>query len=101
MKSYFLTVSFVLLMGLVTPKVHAQASTVPTLADRAWEVIEVRCNECHRKDKKEWVFDRNTVHYLANSINEQVFIKKKMPKGKPKLTEEESQTLRDWLDSLK
>lgn len=100
MKTSFATGILFILLGLCASNAQAQ-SPAAKMTDSTWEVLEVRCNECHREKKKEWVFNRKTVHYLASSINEQVFIKKKMPKGKPKLTEEESQTLQDWLDSLK
>ncbi|MFK7814536.1 MAG: hypothetical protein AB8B59_18715 [Maribacter sp.] len=69
----------------------------------AFTVLTNKCNVCHATKKKQDVFTLENMDSLASDINIQVFIKKKMPKGrKIKLTDEEQAALRAWLDvSLK
>ena len=64
----------------------------------AFKVLTTKCNVCHRTKKRQDIFTLKNMDSLAFDINTQVFIKKKMPKGrKIKLTEAEIQVLRDWL----
>ena len=65
----------------------------------AFEVLREKCNACHATKKRTDIFTMENMNALARDINTQVFIKKKMPKGrKVKLTEKESKSLRIWLD---
>ena len=65
---------------------------------RAFKVLENKCNECHRKDKPSKTFTIANMNRFAKSINKQVFIKKKMPKGdEVTLTAAEVNTLKAWL----
>lgn len=66
---------------------------------KAYLVLQKKCNTCHATKKKTDIFTLENMVAFAPTIREQVFVKKKMPKGrKVKLTEEESTSLQVWLD---
>ncbi len=65
----------------------------------AFKVLQVKCNTCHATKKRTNIFTLENMDSLASNIQNQVFVKKKMPKGKKvQLTEEESRLLKDWLN---
>ncbi len=65
----------------------------------ALTVLENNCNECHSKKKPAYYFTTKTMDYFVADINKEVFIKGKMPKGKKnKLTPEDKETLRLWVE---
>ena len=66
----------------------------------AFIVLSNKCNICHAKKKRTDIFTLENMDSLAIEIYKQVFVKRKMPKGrKVKLTEEETQLLEVWLDA--
>lgn len=66
----------------------------------AYTVLINKCNICHATKKRTDIFTIENMDSLAVDIHKQVFIKKKMPKGKKvKLTDEEIQSLKNWLES--
>lgn len=68
--------------------------------DRAFAVLRTKCNSCHATKKRTDVFTLENMDSLAADIHKQVFVKRKMPKGrKTKLTEEETRRLEVWLDA--
>jgi uncharacterized membrane protein len=70
--------------------------------EEAFNILSTKCNVCHVKKNKRKIFTRNNMSGFAPQINTQVFIKRRMPKGKDiKLTEKEYQLLSTWLRSLK
>lgn len=67
----------------------------------AYTVLINKCNVCHATKKRTDIFTIENMDSLAFDIHKQVFIKKKMPKGKKvKLTDEEIQSLKNWLDTI-
>lgn len=65
----------------------------------AFGVLSRQCNVCHATKKKQDIFTLENMDSLATDINKQVFIKKKMPKGrKNNLSEQESNALKIWLN---
>ncbi len=73
-----------------------------TVKEDAFNILRMKCNVCHVKKHKRKIFTRNNMSGFAPQINTQVFIKKRMPKGKDiKLTEKQYQLLSTWLRSLK
>ncbi len=67
---------------------------------KALAVLQEKCNVCHKKKNPFKVFSLKNMDKHAPKIYKQVFVYQRMPKGnKIKLTEEESQTLRNWLKS--
>ena len=68
----------------------------------AFQILNNKCNVCHHKRNKRRVFTLENMTKWANDINRQVFIKKRMPKGKKiKLTSQEYQDLLTWISSTK
>ncbi len=68
----------------------------------ALAVLRTKCNVCHKVQNRKKVFTPDNMNTLASKINEQVFIKKRMPRGKKiKLTQEEYNTLETWLHTIK
>ncbi len=69
------------------------------IQNNAFQVLVLKCNVCHATKKRQDIFTLENMDSLSESIHKQVFIKKKMPKGKKiKLTYEELKALREWLD---
>ena len=65
----------------------------------AFTTLKNKCNTCHATKKRTDIFTLENMDSLAPEIWKQVFVKKKMPKGrKIELTEVELKTLRNWLD---
>ncbi len=70
--------------------------------EKALEVLTHKCNICHSKYNKRKVFTEDTMNDWSNAVYTQVFIKKRMPKGKKtKLTNQDYQDLLTWISSLK
>ncbi len=68
----------------------------------AYSILDNKCNVCHRKRNRRRVFTKDNMNTWADDVYKQVFVKKRMPKGKDiKLTEEELQTLSTWINSTK
>ena len=68
---------------------------------KAFEVLKNKCNSCHATKKRTDIFTLNNIDSLAPNIYEQVFLKRKMPKGKKtKLTPNESMALKNWLTTV-
>ncbi len=68
----------------------------------AFKILENKCNVCHYKRNKRRVFTLENMNPWANDIYKQVFIKKRMPKGKKiKLNSKEYQELLTWITSTK
>lgn len=64
----------------------------------AFEILKTKCNVCHVKQNPRKVFTLNNMPTLAPKIHKQVFVKKRMPRGKKiKLTPAEYDTLHQWL----
>lgn len=68
------------------------------LKKQVFTILDTKCNVCHRKQNPFKIFRLKNMDKHAPKIYEQVFIKRRMPKGdKIKLTEQEYQTLKQWL----
>lgn len=66
--------------------------------EEAFGVLRAKCNTCHATKKRTEVFTKENMSRFAPEIYEQVFLKKKMPKGrKVELTENETLLLERWL----
>ena len=69
------------------------------MKQQAYMVLQDKCNVCHATKKKTDIFTLDNMDSLAPDIHKQVFIKRKMPKGrKIRLTETETQQLQVWLE---
>lgn len=68
----------------------------------AFQVLTTKCNICHIKQNRRRVFTMENMNSMANDVYKQVFIKKRMPKGKKiKLSDKEYQQLLSWITSIK
>ena len=71
-------------------------------SEKAFQILDNKCNVCHRKRNKKRVFTSDNMNTWVNDIYKQVFIKKRMPKGKKiKLTSNEYQELLTWISFTK
>jgi len=69
---------------------------------RAFKILTNKCNVCHENRNRRRVFTENNMNGWSSDVYKQVFIKKRMPKGKKiKLTSEEYQDLLTWISSIK
>ena len=69
---------------------------------KAFEILTNKCNVCHLKRNRRRVFTEDNMNGWSNDVYKQVFIKRRMPKGKNiKLTTEEYQALLTWISPLK
>jgi len=100
-----ITIGFLFLNETQTaaePKAVEQLAIHDDVSARALEVLKTKCNVCHVKQNPRKVFTRENMRSLAPKIHRQVFIKKRMPRGKKiKLTDEEYQILSTWITSTK
>ena len=68
--------------------------------DAAFAILQAKCNVCHVKKNPSRVFTRENMDQFAKKIHKQVFVFKRMPKGKTiRLTDQEYATLKDWLNT--
>lgn len=71
------------------------------LKKEALQILELKCNVCHRKQNPFMVFKEKNMEKRAPKINQMVFIERRMPKGDEiKLSKEEYTQLKNWLASL-
>lgn len=108
MKTSLLSV-FLFTTLLVLPSATIESSPPPAalyeyetsneLVEKAFLILQTKCNDCHGQKKRKAVFTKDNMKQFAKKINKQVFVKKRMPKGDDiKLTEEELGTLKRWVD---
>ena len=91
--------SFTTFDASATPDTSVQsADPVKDAKSAALKVLQLRCNTCHVRQNPGKVFTPSNMNTLASKINEQVFVKKRMPRGK-RLTNEEYTTLQTWLNN--
>lgn len=81
---------------------YAGLSKEDPIEERAFTVLTNKCNVCHEIRNRRRVFTEDNMNGWSNDVYKQVFIKKRMPKGKKiKLTSEEYQDLLTWISSIK
>lgn len=67
----------------------------------AFEVLKMKCNVCHVKKNRKKIFTLDNMDVFASKIHRQVFVKKRMPKGKKiTLSNSDTTTLKNWLATL-
>ena len=96
-KSSLLLFSFTVLVAFQPPAPEGR-----DLKEEAFQILDTKCNVCHRRQNPFKIFSLKNMDKNAQKINKQVFIKGRMPKGDEiKLTEEEYATLKAWIQSQK
>ncbi len=69
---------------------------------QAYTLLQTKCNVCHEQRNRHAVFTFNNMNTWGTQINEQVFIKKRMPKGNViVLTSADKEILKKWLTTSK
>lgn len=82
--------------------VNVSSNTARDTKAEAFQILDNKCNVCHLKRNKRRVFTTENMNSWANDIYKQVYVKKRMPKGKKiKLTSQEYQNLLTWISSTK
>ena len=76
---------------------HHTLQTPSAAKSKALIVLKNKCNSCHLEKNRSVIFDLQNMSSKAHEIQTQVFVKKRMPKGKIKLSETEMAELRLWL----
>ncbi len=73
-----------------------------TSKEEAFNILNQKCNVCHIKKNKKRLFTFNNMDNMSKDIYKQVFVKKRMPKGKDnRLTSEEYASLLTWISTIK
>ena len=66
----------------------------------AFAILTQKCNVCNIDQNPSKVFTIQNMNGFAGKINRQIFVWKRMPKGKEiKLSEIEKETLKTWINS--
>ena len=95
----FILSGFFLLEGHPVPQISSSESA-ENLKTKAYQILDNKCNVCHRKQNPFMVFSEKNMDKRASKIYQQVIIKNRRPKGNEiKLTSEEYSLLKNWLDS--
>lgn len=82
-----------------TKTTAAYKEPLPRAQQEAFTVLQTQCNICHRDQNPSKVFTTENMNGFAKKIKRQVFVWKRMPKGKDNnLTEEEKEILKAWLN---
>ncbi|MEO9964183.1 MAG: hypothetical protein ABJF11_00250 [Reichenbachiella sp.] len=71
------------------------------LQSSAFNILENKCNTCHRKSNPFMVFNQRNMGKRAARIYKAVFLEQRMPKGESDLSKEEYSLLKEWLITQK
>lgn len=72
------------------------------IKEKALTILQKKCNVCHKRKNPFMVFKLKNMDKRSKKIYNQVFLKKRMPKGDNiTLTTRESQELLTWINSTK
>ncbi|MHA7842462.1 MAG: hypothetical protein ACX93I_04025 [Winogradskyella sp.] len=83
-------------------KLYVSNHIIRNPRDKAFLILDNKCNVCHSKRNKRRVFTIENMDDFAPDIYEQVFVKKRMPKGRQiKLMPEEYQDILTWISTIK
>jgi uncharacterized membrane protein len=83
-------------------ELHTSNCLIRNPREKAFQILDNKCNVCHRKLNMRRVFTAENMDAWANDIYKQVFVKRRMPKGKKiKLTTNEYQDLLTWISMTK
>ena len=77
---------------------HTPSFSNENLREDAFEILEKKCNVCHRKQNPFMVFNKKNMTKRAKKIYQMVFLEQRMPKGSNiRLNKGEYSTLKKWL----
>lgn len=67
----------------------------------AFKILNTKCNACHLTKNPGRIFTLENMNSFAPEIHKQVFVRKRMPKGKNyKLSGEELLVLKNWVNEV-
>lgn len=105
--AFWLKILFALYTLIATLQVNNQGVNRATqhsvskpdpIRETALQILDNKCNVCHRKKNPFMVFKEKNMYKRAKRIYQAVFVEKRMPKGNQiALTEEDYQKLKRWL----
>ena len=85
--------------SVVTEIESLELTLVQNKKSDAFNILDTKCNVCHRTKNPWKIFTPENMNSFAPKIHKQVFVKKRMPKGKNNnLSKEELLILKNWLD---
>ncbi|AXT60076.1 hypothetical protein D1816_06820 [Aquimarina sp. AD10] len=84
------------------PLSFVKRNVADSITTKSFQILDNKCNVCHAKRNRRRLFTLENMNSWADDVYKQVFVKKRMPKGKKiKLTSEEYQNLLNWITSTK
>ncbi|MEM1358592.1 MAG: hypothetical protein AAGF89_10345 [Bacteroidota bacterium] len=90
----------ILFLPAIADKPPDSSGNPSPLREAAYRVLATKCNSCHRKRNPFMVFKPKNMDRRATRIYRAVYLQKRMPKaGGAPLTQAESDTLRQWLET--
>ena len=88
--------------GIYTRDIAKDPAILNRLKLEGLNVLQNKCNVCHARRNPSKVFTLENMDGFADKIDQQVFVKKRMPKGNSiKLSAEDRLTLKAWINTLK
>ena len=106
MKVSLALITFITLLWVDIPQPPASSEATGKLQNyaslkaQAFEILETKCNICHKRQNPFMIFTMKNMDKRAEKINEQVIETRRMPKGDEiKLTTEEYSLLKNWLST--
>jgi len=86
--------------SLVSQASHSVSSDEAIIKANALEVLQVKCNACHKVQHPSKYFELENMNGFAKKIQRQVFLWKRMPKGKEyTLLDFQKETLITWINN--
>jgi uncharacterized membrane protein len=100
-KIFSLLIASIFLLAASFPEsANALVPDPDPVQEATFQILEKKCNVCHRKKNPFMVFKPKNMERRAEKIHQAVFVTKRMPKPKgTPLTQEEYQTLKTWLQA--
>jgi len=92
-----------IMMANVTPVMSSQniSKNISSLKLETFDILDTHCNSCHVDKNPDKLFSIENMDGFAKNINRQVFVFKRMPKGKEqreKISKEEFKILKNWIN---
>ncbi len=88
------------IFALYTSPALQTPTEVPTLKTDAFNILNTKCNSCHKRQNPFMVFTLKNMEKRAPKIYKQVFVLQRMPKNNAtQLSEQQYATLKEWINT--